>query len=180
MASVSVAFVSFNESRNRWTCLLRVAALKAVHKRFFRDVDWKLMSNFSTIAINSYLVSILLVCHAIHDAYCDFDATMIYTLYCTVPQRIFVGFNSLKHRDEELQIFFDRCDFVWSIFNRPPKTMKLDARFSKLNPKGNNPYTFIQSAGTAIEGLGRRRTTRDSRKWLHVSNGLLFLWTRSI
>jgi hypothetical protein len=105
---------------------------------------------------------------------------MIYTLYCIVPQRIFVGFNSLKHRDEELQIFFDRCDFVWSIFNRLPKTMKLDARFSKLNPKGNNPYTFIQSAGTAIEGLGRRRTTRDSRKWLHVSNGLLFLWTRSI
>jgi hypothetical protein len=105
---------------------------------------------------------------------------MIYTLYCTVPQRIFVRFNSLKYSDEELQIFFDRCDFVWSIFDGLPKTMKLDARFSKLNPKGNNPYTCIQSAGTAIEGLGRRHTIRGSRKWLHVSNGLLFLWTGSI
>jgi hypothetical protein len=180
MASVSVAFVSFNESRNRWTCLLRVAALKAVHKRFFRDVDWKLMSNLSTIAINSYFVSVFLVCHVIYDTYCDFDATMIYPLYCTLPQRVIARFDSLKYRDEELQIFFDRCDFVRSVFNRLPKTVKLDARFSKLNPKGNNSYTCIQSAGAAIEGLGRSRTIRGSRKWLHVSNGLLFLWTESI
>jgi hypothetical protein len=138
------------------------------------------MSNLSTIAINSYLVSIFLVCNAIHDTYCDFDTTMIYSLYCTVPQRIFVRFDSLKNRDKELQIFFDRCDFVWSIFNRLPKTVKLDAGFSKLNPKGNNPYTCIQSAGTAMEGFGRRRTIRGSRKWLHVSNCLLFLRTESI
>jgi hypothetical protein len=138
------------------------------------------MSNLSTIAINSYLVSIFLTGNAIHNTYCDFDATMIYTLYCTVPQRIFVRFNSLKYRDEELQIFFDRCDFVWSIFNGLPKTVEFDARFSKLNPKGNNPHACIQSAGTAMEGFGRRRTIRGSRKWLHVSNFLLFLWTESI
>jgi hypothetical protein len=180
MASVSVAFVSFNESRNRWTCLLRVAALKAVHKRLFRDVDWKLISNLSTIAINSYLISIFPIYNAIHGTYCDFDATMIHSLCCTLPQRIFVGFDSLKYRNEKLQIFFDRCDFVWSILNRLPKTMEFDTRFSELNPKGNNPYTYIQSAGTAIGRLERSRTIRGSRKWLHVSNCLLFLWKGSL
>jgi hypothetical protein len=90
MASVSVAFVSFNESRNLWTCLLRVATLKAVHSRFFRDDDWKLISNSSMMNISSCITREHWIYGRLWYTYCNFDTTMVYSLYRALAKRVLV------------------------------------------------------------------------------------------
>lgn len=73
-----------------------------------------------------------------HDTYHNFDSTVVYPFLYAMTQRILVGLNPLEDRDEVLQVFFDRCNLVWSIFNGFPKPVKLDAGFCKLESNGNN------------------------------------------
>jgi hypothetical protein len=71
---------------------------------------------------------------------------MVGPFHYAFARRIPVRFDLLKHRDEVLQVFLDRCNLVRSIFNRFPEIVKLDASFSELESNGNNGYTWIQLA----------------------------------
>jgi hypothetical protein len=60
-----------------------------------------------------------------------------------------VTFDLLEYRDEVLQVFSNRCNFMWSVFHRFPKIMKLDARFSKLESNGDDSYAWNQLAASS-------------------------------
>jgi hypothetical protein len=49
-------------------------------------------------------------------------------------------FDPLKHRYKVLQVFFNRRNLVWSIFDRFPELVKLDTVFGELEGNGDNSY----------------------------------------
>ena len=69
---------------------------------------------------------------------------MIYSLDRTLTQRVLMGLDSLKYRNEKPQIFLDRRNLVRSIFNRLPEPVEFNTGFSELDSEGYGSQTCLQ------------------------------------